>query len=119
MAWGTDIMMLGRLQGGLGVAPGYRQGTGALSLGLAPSGVDLPSTAGAYVGACLGGAGIGYFAGRNTNSVVAGSAAASGFWSLSEAISNARVRPAWCTGLFAVLGAGSLLYAWQRGSRKR
>jgi hypothetical protein len=119
MAWGTDIMMLGRLQGGLGMAPGYHRGTGALSLGLTPSGVDIPSTAGAYVGACLGGAGIGYFAGRNPRSALAGSAAASGFWSLSEAISNARVRPVWCTSLFAALGAGSLFYAWRQGSRKR
>jgi len=126
--WGTDIMMLGKLgTAGLGHVGGGNQMqprsgmAGAVVIpqmlgGIADDvkAVDWPYVLGSYAGSWAGGAGVGYIVGRKGKDAFTGGVAASGIWGIGEAVSNFKVRPAWLSGLFLVLGGGSLYFAWAR-----
>lgn len=117
MAWGTDVMMLGRLGSieSTDVALGAVGALGAAADDAPP--VDWAFLLGSYTGAWLGGAGVGYVVGQRAPAAVTGGMAASGIWGLGETLVYARDKKPWLSLLFLGIGGSSLYFAWHRAKR--
>lgn len=110
MVWGTDVMMLGRARPRARRA--LAQATEPEALAVSPT--EWTYLLGSYAGSWGGGAGVGYIASRTPRGALRGGLAASGLWGVGEALYRARERKWWLTGMFVLLGAGSLAAAWKR-----
>jgi len=112
MAWGTDVMMLGRARPRARRAALGQAEESAAAVVVSPT--EWTYLLGSYAGSWGGGAGVGYIASRTPRGALRGGLAASGLWGVGEALYRAREREWWLTGMFVLLGAGSLAAAWKR-----
>lgn len=110
MAWGADIMMLGRVPGALG------------AVGDSPVTVDTDAVAGyagQYIGSWVGGGLVGYLVLPQLSGAWRGGLAASSIWQVSDAITGRGLRSPLMTGLLGVSGLAGLVFAWRSGHKRR